>query len=35
MERKKIKEHNLYTHLNVDIRNKDKILGIFKKYSKK
>ena len=35
MERKKLKEHNLYTHLNVDIRNKDKILGIFKKYSKK
>ena len=32
---KKLKENKLYTHLNVDIRNKDKILSIFKKYSKK
>ena len=32
---KKLKENKLYTHLNVDIRNEDKILSIFKKYSKK
>ena len=35
MEGEKLKENKLYTHLNVDIRNKDKILSIFKKYSKK
>jgi CDP-paratose 2-epimerase len=32
---KKLKENKLYTHLNIDIRNKNKILDIFKKYSKK
>lgn len=32
---KKLKKHKLYNHFNVDIRNKDKIFNIFKKYSKK
>lgn len=31
---KKLKENKLYSHLNVDIRNKERIFGIFKKYSK-
>ena len=30
-----LKKHKLYNHFNVDIRNKDKIFNIFKKYSKK
>ena len=32
---KKLKKYKLYKHFNVDIRNKDKIFNIFKKYSKK
>ena len=32
---KKLKKHKLYNHFNVDIRNKDKMFNIFKKYSKK
>ena len=32
---KKLKKYKLYNHFNVDIRNKDKIFNIFKKYSKK
>ena len=32
---KKLRENKLYTHLNIDIRNKEKIFKIFKKYSKK
>ena len=32
---KKLKENKLYTHFKVDIRNKEKIFSIFKKYSKK
>ena len=32
---KKLKKNKLYTHLNIDIRDKNKILGVFKKYSKK
>ena len=32
---KKLKENKLYSHFNIDIRNKYKILNIFKKYSKK
>ena len=31
---KKLKENKLYLHYNVDIRNKEKIFNIFKKYSK-
>ncbi len=32
---KKLKKYKLYNHFNVDIRNKNKIFNIFKKYSKK
>ena len=32
---KKLKKNKLYKHFNVDIRNKNKIFTIFKKYSKK
>ena len=32
---KKLKENKLYLHFSVDIRNKEKIFYIFKKYSKK
>ena len=32
---KKLKENKLYNHINIDIRNKDKIFQIFKKFSKK
>ncbi len=32
---KKLKKYKLYNHFNIDIRNKDKIFNIFKKYKKK
>ena len=32
---KKLKKNKLYTHCNIDIRDKNKILNFFKKYSKK
>ena len=32
---KKLKENKLYNHINIDIRNKETIFQIFKKYSKK
>ena len=32
---KKLKKYKLYNHFNVDIRNKNEIFNIFKKYSKK
>ena len=33
--KKKLKKNKLYTHCNIDIRDKNKILNFFKKYSKK
>ena len=32
---KKLKENKLYRHFNIDIRDKEKVFSIFKKYSKK